>query len=288
MAKQTVSNTALGAAICRLIEQYQPEETRLFADPVVKDLVGAPIRLMMTSAGLRHFTVKQTDGVAQGIYGVQVCRTRYLDDAVQAALGQGLGQVVILGAGYDTRPYRLPGIELTKVFEVDLPAVQADKKKKIQKHFGRLPGHVTFVPIDFDMQPLETALAGTAFNPSQPAVFVWEGVTQYLTAEAVAKTLDFIGKLAQGSVLLFTYVLKSIIERRSDIPDANRMMDRVAKQSPWIFGLDPANLRSYLQPFHLVPVADVGTADYQESFLKELDRTLPVFAGERIVQAVVV
>ena len=82
MAKQTVSRTALGTAICRLIEQYQPEKTRLFNDPVVRQLVGAPIRVMMQFASMRNFTIKQTDAVAEGIYGTQICRTRYIDDAV--------------------------------------------------------------------------------------------------------------------------------------------------------------------------------------------------------------
>ena len=131
MAKQTVSRTALGAATCRLIEQYQPEGTRLFDDPVVKVLVGSLIRFLMQFASMRNFTIKQTDAVGAGIYGAQICRTRYIDDAVQAALAKGIGQLVILGAGFDTRPYRLPGIERIKVFEVDLLAVQEDKKKKL-------------------------------------------------------------------------------------------------------------------------------------------------------------
>ncbi len=285
MAKQTVGRTALGAAVCRLIEQYQPEETRLFDDGVVKDLVGAPIRVMMQSGLMRNFTVKQTEAAGQGIYGGQICRTRYIDDAVLAALAQGTGQMVILGAGLDTRPYRLPGVERVKVFELDLPAVQKDKKTRIQKHFGRLPGHVTYMPIDFDTQDLEIAFTGTAFDLSRPAVFVWEGVTQYVTEEAVRRTLAFVGKSAPGSRIVFTYVLKSVIERRSDIPGAEHMLDVVSKQAPWIFGLEPSGVAEFLKPFHLALVADVGNADYQAKYLKPLGRSLVVFEGERVAQA---
>jgi methyltransferase (TIGR00027 family) len=285
--KQTVGRTALGAVICRLIEQYQPEETRLFNDPVAKELVGAPVRFLMQFTSMRNFTVKQTDKVARGIYGTQICRTRYIDDAVKVALSQGIEQLVILGAGLDTRPYRLPGIERMKVFEFDLPAVQCDKKQKIQKYLGRLPAHVTFVPIDFDTQNLETVLARTAFDPSRPVMFVWEGVTQYITEEAVQCTLSFIGKSTPGSIIVCTYVLKSIIERRSDIPDADRMMDAVAKNAPWIFGLEPAYIPAFLKPYHLTLIADVGNVDYQEKYLKPLRRNLMVFEGERIVLAAV-
>jgi methyltransferase (TIGR00027 family) len=295
MAKQSVGNTALGVAVCRLIEQFQPEEARLFNDPVVKYLVGTPIRALMQFAYIRNYVIKRSDAIAQGIYGAQICRTRYIDDAVQAALSQGIRQLVILGAGFDTRPYRLAGMEHVKVLEVDLPSVQEDKKKRLEKHFGRLPEHVTFVPIetfvpiDFDTQSLEDVLLRTAFDPSSPAVFVWEGVTQYIPEEAVRRTLAFVGKSAPGSTLIFTYVLKSVIERRSNIPGADKMMDTAAKNDyPWIFGLEPSNVPFFLKSFHLNPMADLGNADYQARYLKPLGRTLGVFEGERIVQATVI
>jgi methyltransferase (TIGR00027 family) len=270
-----------------MIEQYRPEKTRLFQDAVVKDLLGAPLRAILSLSAMRALTVQQTDAVAPGIYGAQVCRTRYIDDAVQAGLVQGIRQVIILGAGYDTRPYRLPGMSAARVFEVDLPSVQDDKKNKLQKHFGRLPENVTFIPIDFDTQALDSVFAATAFDPSEPAVFIWEGVTQYITAEAVRQTLAFVGKTVPGSSIVFTYVLKSVIERKSNLPGAVRMMDRVAQSSPWIFGLEPAAISSFLAPFHLALKADVGCSDYQTQYLQPMGRTLVVSEIERIVHAVV-
>lgn len=288
MAKQRVGNTALGAATCRLIEQFQPEDTRLFYDPVVKDLVGSLIRVLMQRARMRAYTMKETDAIMPGIYGAQICRTRFIDETVEQALAQGIGQVVILGAGLDTRPYRLTGIERVKVFEVDLPSVQEIKKKRLQKLFHRLPDHVTFVPIDFDHESLETAFTGTAFDRSSPAVFVWEGVTQYLTEEAVRQTFAFVGASAPGSVLVFTYVLRSVIERHSDLPGAEKLMDTVAKRgAPWLFGLEPSGVASYLAPFHLSLVADFGNAEYQENYLKPLGRNLVVSECERAVRSTV-
>ncbi len=287
MAKQTVSRTALGAAICRLIEQYQPEKTRLFYDPAVKELVRGSIRFLMQFAKMRNFTVKQMDAIVKGIYGVQICRTRYIDDFVQMAISRGIKQLVILGAGYDTRPYRLPQMASIKIFEVDLPAVQDDKKKKLRKYLGRLPDNLCFIPIDFDTQTLEAVFSGAALNPSKPAIFIWEGVTQYISEEAVRQTLAFVGKSASGSMIVFTYVLKSIIERRSDIPGADHLMDIVAKQSPWVFGLEPAGIPDFLKAYHLSLIADIGSVDYQEMYLKPIERNLVVFEGERIIQGAV-
>lgn len=281
-----VGNTALGAAVCRLIEQYQPGETRLFDDPLVQFLVGGPLRVMVRFGGMRNLAMCQMDAITTGIYGAQVCRTRCIDDAVGAALSHGIDQLAILGAGLDTRPYRLPGMERVRVFEVDLPRVQADKKNKIQQYFGLLPRYVTFVPIDFAAQSLDTALVGAGFDPARPAVFIWEGVTQYLPEEAVGRTLAFVGRCAPGSVILFTYVLKSVIEGRSGIPGADRMMASVAENNaPWLFGLDPPAVPAFLESFHLSRVADVGNADYQERYLKPSGRRLAVSEIERVVQA---
>jgi methyltransferase (TIGR00027 family) len=289
MANQRVSNTALGAAICRLIEQYQPENTRLFHDPLVKDLVGTPTRVLMQFSSMRNLTMRQMDAITPGIYGVQISRTRFIDEAVQDVLSQGIEQVVILGAGLDTRPYRLAGMEHARVFEVDLPSVQEVKKKKLHKHFGRLPQQVTFLPIDFDTQSLEAVFTGTPFDPASPAIFVWEGVTQYLSEEAVRRTLAFVATSAPGSILVFTYVLKSFIERRSDIPGAEKMMEMVAKRgSPWLFGLEPESVASYLAPFHLRLIADAGHAEHQARYFKPVGRKLVVSEIERIAQATVV
>lgn len=288
MASPGVGNTALGAAVCRLIEQSQPDNQRLFNDPVVQYLVSPALRLMMRFGPMRNLTFNQTEAAGKGIYGGQVCRTRYIDEVVQSALSQGITQLVILGAGLDSRPYRLPGIERVKVYEVDLASVQNAKKVNLEKHFSRLPANVTFVPIDFDTQTLETVFVDSTLDRSKPTVFIWEAVTQYISADAVRQTLSFIGKSAPDSVLVFTYVLKSVIERRSTVLDADKMMDRVQKTAPWIFGLEPSEVRAFLQPFHLQVQSDVGSTDYQTKYLQPLKRTLHVSEMERTVHAVVI
>jgi methyltransferase (TIGR00027 family) len=285
VARQNVSRTALGTAICRLIEQYQPEDTRLFLDPIVRDFIGKPIEFMMRFPSMRNLTFNQTEAISKGIFGAQICRTRYIDEVILNEFSKGKKQLVILGAGYDTRAYRLPTIEKIKVFEIDLPSMQNDKKKKLQKYLGGIPANVTFIPIDFDTQTLESVFKGTAFDPSLPTIFIWEGVTQYIIADSVNNTLAFIGKTSRGNVIVFTYVLKNIIEGRSDIPGIKKMMEVVAKQSPWIFGLEPSSIRKYLSANNLELIADVGKNDYEEKYLRPIGRHLVVFEGERIAYA---
>ena len=285
MAKPSVNRTALGAAACRLMEQYEPEETRLFTDPLIKSMFSKSYVFFFQFASMRRATVKLMDNMAEGIYGSQVCRTVYINDVVQAALAQNIDQVVILGAGLDTRGFSLPGVTQARVFEVDLPAGQKVKKSRVQKHFGRLPENVTFVPVDFDLQSLDKAFAGSGYDPARPTVFVWEAVTQYITEDAVRNTLAFVGKSAPGSVLVFTYILLDIIEQR--FPGSEKLMKMVAQDSPWIFGLDPAAVPDFLKPYNLTLIEDVGNAYYQEKYLKPRGRKLVVSEGERVARAVV-
>jgi methyltransferase (TIGR00027 family) len=288
MASPKVGNTAVGAAACRLIEQYQPAAHRLFDDEVVGSLLSPPVRFLMRFAAMRNLALTQTESIAAGLYGSQICRARYIDDVVQAALAEGLGQVVSLGAGFDTRAYRLPGMEAASVFELDLPGVQNEKKHRLRQRLGHLPAHVTFIPIDFDTQTLEDAFAGTGFDRSRPAVVVWEAVTQYLPEEAVRGTLAFVGGSAPGSVLAFTYVLRSIIEHRSNLPGAEKLMKFAAQGAPFVFGFEPDTLAEYLKPFNLALAADVGNTDYQAKYLQPLGRALVVTEGERVAVARVV
>ncbi len=131
---------------------------------------------------------------------------RLLDDEVADALKTGIVQVVNLGAGWDSRAYRLPGLRGARVFEVDLPETTEAKRKKLEHLFGRVPENVMLVPIDIDREDLDEALRSHGYRPAEKTLFVWEGVTQYLTEAGVRRTLAAIAKAPPGSRLVFTYV----------------------------------------------------------------------------------
>jgi len=287
MAKQNVGITGLNVAVFRAIEQYQPEQTRICNDTLAIELVSATYRFLLQFATIRNLALAKSNAVSPMIYGAQICRTRYLDDVVTDCLSRGIfKQLVILGAGLDSRPYRLPGMEKIKVFEVDLPSVQEYKKKKIKSIFGSLPENVTFLPIDFENQDLETVFLSSDFDPSSLTIFIWEGVTQYLTVDGVRQTFSFIGKSKPGSIILFTYVLRSIIERR--LPEANKLLDfSISQGYPFIFGLEPSEISSFLKPFHLKPIEEVGMIEFQKRYLDPISRQLVLSDAERIVQAIV-
>jgi methyltransferase (TIGR00027 family) len=222
-----------------------------------------------------------------GSLGAILCRTRYIDDLLKRSLEEGLDQVVILGAGFDTRAHRIPGMDQVQVFEIDLPGTRKLKENRLESVLGAVPKNVTLIGMDFDQQDLGDILADAGFQKGKRTLFIWEGVTQYLTAEAVSNTLEFVSDVSgAGSAIVFTYVRRGIIDG-TDRPEWMGPFLSFARRvgSPMIFGLDQAELEQYLSDRGLKLIDDVGAAEYHELYLKPLGRELNVFDGERVAFA---
>jgi methyltransferase (TIGR00027 family) len=282
--------TALRLAYYRAIEAYQPEREQLFEDGISRELMPNSWKVSLLP-GVRHAIVTFTEQFAPGIMGSIYCRTRYIDDVLRNALRQGVDQVVILGAGFDARAYRICKMKQTHVFEVDLPEVQRLKQTFVARKFGQLPAHVTFVPIDFEHQDPDEVMATAGFRTGLKTFFIWEGVTQYLRADAVDRTFRYIARAAAaGSKLVFTYVQQEFIDRTAH-STPEQMLASAASQDeipPWIFGFDPCRLAEYLNHRGLDLVGEVGASDFQARYLKPRRRQMNIFKGERVALAQIV
>lgn len=277
-----MSRTASGAAFCRFVEQSQPEGSRMFADPVVGVLLDPVLVALASSEPAQQLVLS---GMPPGTYGGQVMRTRYIDDVITAWVGDGIDQVVILGAGLDTRAYRLGSLATATVFEVDLPELQRFKQARLTDR-PATARQVRYVPLDFTAGSLDEALPSAGFDGVRPALFVWEGVTQYLSEVAVRSTLASVGRSAPGSGLVFTYVLPSRTGRNAYRGWSDALRQQLGSAEPWLFGVDPVELPGLLGAFGLSLVQDVGAADYQTRYLEPIGRRLEV-EGERVTVAVV-
>jgi methyltransferase (TIGR00027 family) len=193
--------------------------------------------------------------------------------------------VAIIGAGYDTRAYRLPGIDGARVVEFDLPATLNHKRHALEERLGRLPEHVTYSELDLESPSAETALGDAGIVSTEPAVVICEGVTQYVSASAVDRLLTAVGALCTGSELIFTYVLEGVVRERDGFADAAQSLTRGGPK--WIFGLVPSRLPSLLAECGLSLIEDVGAGEFKERYLSPVDRRLTVSPYERIVRAVV-
>jgi methyltransferase (TIGR00027 family) len=133
-------------------------------------------------------------------------RTRALDDALRVSLDSGVKQVVVLGAGLDGRAFRMGELEGITVYEVDHPNTQRDKRERLSKTNLHGIADVTFVPVDFETDDIEVSLVNAGFSRNEPAFWIWEGVTVYLTREAMTSTMRAMARMsARGSRVALTY-----------------------------------------------------------------------------------
>src|SRR5689334_1525233 len=131
-------------------------------------------------------------------------RTRFAEDALDAAVAAGTRQLVVLGAGLDTYAYRTVHTGLS-VFEVDHPSTQIWKRARLAAAGLAVPDRLTFAPVDFETATLADGLAAAGFDPGVPTFFTWLGVVPYLTREAVFSTLRYIAGLPGGATVVFDY-----------------------------------------------------------------------------------
>jgi methyltransferase (TIGR00027 family) len=164
-----------------------------------------------------------------------VARTTFLDVALDRHLGH-IDQLVILGAGHDTRAYRLHAGTRVRCFEVDTPRTQRFKREMLEKA-GVDAARVTFVPADLMQADWLEKLMAAGFEPGKQSLFIWEGVTMYLDRAAVENILHTVAGTAVGSVVAFDYLTTDTMESRSLYMRYARAALKVVGE-PWRFGID--------------------------------------------------
>jgi methyltransferase (TIGR00027 family) len=262
MRKRQSSFTAMGIAVARAVESERPAGEQICYDPYAQKFV--PVWLY----SLLRFFIRSgyTERRGPGVNGFLVARDRYMDDVLQACLKEGLEQLVILGAGYDARAYRfdLAGVN---VFEVDHPATQADKLVKLRAIFGHVPEHVTYVPVDFNAQSLEARLLESGYDPQRKTLFIWQGVSMYLIAEAVDATLAFVvNGSGAGSAIVFDYLYQSVLDarQRSEIRGMRRY--RFITGEGLTFGIPEGKVEAFLKERGFRLVNDVDVDDLKTTY----------------------
>jgi len=190
-------------------------------------------------------------------------RSRLVEDVVEPAVAAGIRQYAILGAGLDSFAYRrLDLLERVRVFEVDHPASQAWKRKRLAELGISLPANLAFAPVDFETQTLRDGLLAAGFNFAASAVFSWIGVTMYLTLAAIEATLEMVAACPPGSRIVLTYNLPpSALDEQAFA--MNTTMSRVVGEmgEPWISLFTPAEAEALLRRCGFEEVDHFGPAE---------------------------
>ena len=278
MREGHASRTAEHNALFRALESSLPERRRLFTDPLARAFLTWPFALVARLAvapGFRELVPWLIDNRWPGVRSSVVARTRLIDDAIATALVEPIEQLVILGAGFDSRAYRLPGMRGIAVFEVDHLDTQTTKRQALARELSVLPPHVRFVAIDFNRQGLESVMPAAGYRESARTFFLWEGVTNYLTEAAVDTTLRWCSRAAPGSLVLFTYIHRDVLTRPGIFVGTDRLFASLAKAGEQLtFGLEPSELPEFLSKRGLSLESDVGAAEYRRRYFKDAARKM--------------
>ena len=275
-------------ALFRALESTEAPARRLFEDrfaatflaPRFRFLVGLsrfpPVGVIIRSYIDRRWPGARTSAVA---------RTRFIDDAVEAALHEGIEQVMILGAGFDARAYRM-AMGSVPVFEVDHPSTSATKRAMVEAMLGSMPPLLRFIAVDFNAESWQSAMRSSGYNPDRRTLFIWEGVTNYLTEGAVDGTLRWCASAAPGSRVLFTYVHSRVLVEPQAFDGTQRLFATLtAAGERWTFGLDPSGLHGFLAQRGLLLETDVGASEYRARYFGRMADRMRGYEFYRIAVA---
>lgn len=288
------SITAENVAFVRALESLKPEGERICYDPYAIRFLSQQY-LMFLEMAARDPSKTPFPGVHNSLSA----RVRYFDDFVGKFIDEGLEQLVILGAGYDTRAYRIEGLDKVRVFEVDHPGTQSVKMEKIKEIFGSLPDHVAYVSVDFGTEDFGQRLLEHGYEKSRKTVFIMEGLIYYLPPKVVDEMLSFIAKNSGiGSAIVFDYVHESSIDRTDGICGVqctacdqnaikNATKDMEQQGEPYKFGIKEGMLEEFVAQHGFSRVCNATSEDYKKAYFQGINEGRPVCCLSYFAHAIV-
>lgn len=248
----TTSRTAEWTCASRAISSLEFESCYRSDDYIARLLVPTFLKLLMHIPLIRKFYKKVL--TPKGIYEYIIARTKYIDAVFEDILTRRFDQILIFGAGFDTRALRFQTeAGDTQIFEWDVPVTQKAKLRQYKKRGLSIPANVQFIPIDFDKESLSEKLEVAGFGRNGKSLFVLEGLLMYLQPESVDETFKVIGRFAgEGSEVVFDYVRASVLRQEGSYYGEREIVKSVAKAGErWYFGIEKTELERFLERYGL-------------------------------------
>lgn len=270
------SQTAFGPMVLVAVEQNEEPGRRLVEDDLALAFLPPGLRALVRTtrlAWLRRLMTAASERAGPGLWANIACRKRFIDEKLDQVLAE-IDAVVILGAGLDTRGYRLARRSDIPVFEVDLPVNITRKKAVVRRALGGTPPSVHLVSVDFERDDLAAALVKHGYRPDARTFFVWEGVTQYLTEDAVRATFEYLRTAVQGSRLVFSYVRRDFIEGENLYGSRSTYRRFREKNQLWQFGLHPDEVSAFVAEYGWRIIEQAGPDYFARHYIEPAGRGL--------------
>jgi methyltransferase (TIGR00027 family) len=271
MSRKTIetatSRTAIMTCVSRAASALESSCHYRSDDRIALRLVPTYMRLLLRIPLLRKLLVQVI--APKGIYQYTVARTKYIDAVYQGILDQGFDQVLIFGAGFDTRALRFQDRSGdTRIFELDVPITQQAKLGQYAKRGLEIPPNVSFIAIDFDRESLPEKLDEAGFRRGAKSLFLLEGLLMYLQPESVEGTFQVIADFAgPGSTVVFDYVRASVLRQEGLHYGEKQIRETVAKSGErWCFGLQEDEVAPFLEQYGLKVREHLNTQDLERLY----------------------
>ncbi|MDF2189363.1 SAM-dependent methyltransferase [Paraflavitalea sp. CAU 1676] len=273
MKANKASRTAQYMALFRAIETTRPLGIRLFNDPYATAFLNTGLKKAAQLSRIpfiRDIVQSIIYRKIPGALSSGIARTKYIDDLLYYAINNGAQQVLILGAGFDTRGVRLSFLRNTSVIEIDHPNTSSLKIEAMRSSMGRLPGNINYHQLDFNKESLDDMLTWNPIDLSRPTAIIWEGVTNYLTPSAIENMFRFLSRFAGGSYIIFTYVHQKVLDSPESYYGAEKLLNDLDKiEERWTFGFRPEELKDYLNERGWALLEDKGATEYRRKYMPQ-------------------
>lgn len=276
MLEKVPSRTAWMAATHRAAHQVL-ERGFIFHDPLALTILGQDAETVARDA--------RAHPERRGMRAFIAARAHLAETALAAGVEQrGVTQLVVLGAGLDTFAYRNPLQGRLRVFEIDHPATQAWKRRRLDEARIVVPEGVVYAPVDFEREALLDGLTAAGFDPARRTFFMWLGVVPYLTAEAIRTTLAMIGGLPGGAEVAFDYAdPPAALSDEARTAHQTRAARVAAIGEPWLSYFEPPVLHSLLTDLGLPDIEDLGPPGLAARYWPGVGRAIPERGGHVVL-----
>jgi methyltransferase (TIGR00027 family) len=269
------SETAMATATLRALAARDPYEEIRGADHMAEIFLTEDRKAPLNDLAKRQWVMQNK--IAPGAYEFMIARTAFFDQVVRKALVENLPQIVFLGAGYDTRPYRFKDlVRETRIFELEAPPTQLRKREVLENNAIAMSDELKFVPIDFSQDNLQTVLLKAGFSIDKPVLFVWEGVTYYLSSDIVDETLSAVRTLsAVGGSICFDYA--SLSPEALNQEGARKMREHLKSNhpgEPTKFGIPFGKLKAFLSERGFTLIEFLDSSEMEKRYLALQDGTI--------------
>jgi len=266
------SETAIFAALRRTLANKEYNNARFGSDNLAGHFLPSHFRFFLKFQKIRARTKDKLNAAMPGAYEYLIARTSYFDNVFVDALNKNVPQIVLLGAGYDTRVYRFETLNnSTKIIELDIATTQKRKIKCLKKARIDIPKQLTLAPIDFNTASLTSVLEKAGYHDNEKTLFIWEGVSYYLDPESVDGTLAFISHSShRESIIAFDYAVTITEDNFNNYLGVKEFVRTMRKHHPneiFKFTIDDGTIESFIEKRGLEMVDHLDNNEIEKTFL---------------------